>query len=67
MNKLIHIQLMEEYQDIHYNIIIRKLSEYFKRISDDTFELKEGVFLKFDKNELLIYEDDEKEESGDQK
>jgi len=57
MNELIHIQLTEEYPDIHYNIIIRKLSEHFKRINDDTFELKEGVFLKFNKNELLIYEE----------
>jgi len=61
MNKLIHIQLTDEYPDIHYNIIIRKLSEHFKRINDDTFELRKGVFLKFDKNELLIYEEEKKE------
>jgi len=37
------------------------LSKHFKRIDNDTFELKEGVFLKFNKNELLIYEEEKKE------
>ena len=58
MRKIIHIQLMEEYPNQHYENIKRMLSEHFKRINDDTFELKEGVFLKFNKNELLLYEEE---------
>ncbi len=65
MRKIIHIQLVEEYSDFHFKDIRKMLSKHFKRIDNDTFELKEGVFLKFNKNELLIYE--EKEESGNQK
>jgi len=59
MRKIIHIQLMEEYPNLHYKIIKRMLSEHFKRINNDTFKLKKGVFLKFNKKELLIYEDEE--------
>ncbi len=65
MREIIHIELVEEYPDFRFKDIRNMLAKHFKRINDDTFELKEGVFLKFNKNELLIYE--EKEESGNQK
>jgi len=61
MRKIIHIQLVEEYPDFHFKDIRKMLSKHFKRIDNDTFELKEGVFLKFNKNELLIYEEEKKE------
>jgi len=53
--------LVEEYPDFHFKDIRKMLSKHFKRIDNDTFELKEGVFLKFNKNELLIYEEEKKE------
>ncbi len=52
---------MEEYPDFRFKDIREILSKHFKRIGNDTFELKEGVFLKFNKNELLIYEEEKKE------
>jgi len=61
MRKIIHIQLMEEYPDFRFKDIREVLSKHFKRINNDTFELKEGVFLKFNKNELLIYEEEKEE------
>ena len=67
MREIIHIELVEEYPDFRFKDIRKILSKHFKRIDNDTFELKKGVFLKFDKNELLIYEEEEKEESGGQK
>ena len=57
--EIIHIELVEEYPDFRFKDIRKMLSEHFKRIDNDTFELKKGVFLKFNKNELLIYEDEE--------
>jgi len=67
MRKIIHIELVEEYPDFRFKDIRKMLSKHFKRIDNDTFELKKGVFLKFNSKELLIYEDEEKEESGNQK
>ncbi len=61
MREIIHIQLVEEYPDFRFKDIRKMLSKHFKRIDNDTFELKEGVFLKFNKNELLIYEEEKKE------
>jgi len=67
MKKLIHIQLTEGYPDYYFKDINKMLSKHFKRVDKDTFQIKEGVFLKFNKDELLIYEEEEKEESGNQK
>jgi len=61
MREIIHIQLVEKYPDFRFKDIRNMLSKHFKRIGNDTFELKEGVFLKFNKNELLIYEEEKKE------
>jgi len=67
MREIIHIKLVEEYPNLYYKDIMKMLSKHFKRIDKDTFKIKKGIFLKFSRDELLIYEDDEKEESGDQK
>ncbi len=61
MREIIHIQLTEEYPGFIFKDIQNMLAKHFKRINNDTFELKEGVFLKFNINELLIYEEEKKE------
>jgi len=61
MRKIIHIQLTEGYPDLYFKDKSKMLSKHFKKISDDTFEIKEGVFLRFNRDELLIYEEEEKE------
>ena len=35
------------------------LRKHFKRVDKDTFKIRKGVFLKFNRNELLIYEEEE--------
>jgi len=59
--EIIHIELVEEYPDFRFKDIRKMLSEHFKRIDNDTFELKKGVFLKFNNKELLIYEEEKEE------
>ena len=56
IKEIIHIQLEEEYPDSAYEDIRNILSKYFKRVSDDTFQLKKGINMRFNKRELIIYE-----------
>ena len=59
MRKIIHIQLVEDYPNFYYKDITKMLRKHFKRVDKDTFKIRKGVFLKFNRNELLIYEEKE--------
>jgi len=59
MRKIIHIQLVEDYPNLYYKDITNMLRKHFKRVDKDTFKIRKGVFLKFNRNELLIYEEEE--------
>ena len=56
LREIIHIELIETYPHYRLKEINKLLSKHFKNVDKDTFELKEGVFLKFNGKELLIYE-----------
>ena len=58
MRKIIHIELVEGYPDSYYKDIMKMLAKYFENVDKDTFKIKEGVFLKFNEKELLIYEEE---------
>jgi hypothetical protein len=64
MRIIIHIKLVEEYPRYYYKDINKMLTKHFRRVNKDTFELKKGVFLKFDRDELLIYEEEKEEPSN---
>jgi len=56
LREIIHIELIGTYPPYRLKEINKMLSKHFKNVDKDTFELKEGVFLKINDKELLIYE-----------
>jgi len=58
MRKIIHIQLTDSYPDFYYKGIVEMLKRHFENVNKDTYKLKDGVFLKFNREELLIYEEE---------
>jgi len=60
MKTLIHIQFDSVINILQYENIIDDLTKYFNKVDDDTFEIKDGLFLKIKRDELIIYADDEK-------
>ena len=58
MRKIIHIQLTDSYPDFYYKGIVEMLKRHFENVNKDTYKLKDGVFLKSNREELLIYEEE---------
>ncbi|MCI4409701.1 MAG: hypothetical protein JHC26_11470 [Thermofilum sp.] len=56
INEIIHIELSEQYPDSAFEEIKKMLSKYFEKVDEDTFKIKKGVYLRFNKKELIIYE-----------
>ena len=53
--KLIWVQLDPEFTGLQYTVTIDKLSEYFEKVTDDVFKIKDNVYLKVTRNEIQLY------------